>query len=91
MPVVEQAITEDRGDAPDGAYPTLLANNGASHLITGGVYLGASVDDEADGQPDATATSDDNDGNDDEDGVVFTPPLIPGSTANVDDPWGLVI
>jgi hypothetical protein len=62
----------DFGDAPDDAtvpiYPTLLANNGARHGIISGFHLGAGVDAEADGQPDATATGD---GNDDEDGVAI--------------------
>ncbi|NIP24717.1 MAG: hypothetical protein GWN67_29290 [Phycisphaerae bacterium] len=43
-----------------------------------------SLDPEPDGQPDATATGDDNDGNDDEDGVMFTSPIIPGHPATVD-------
>ena len=65
------AVAVDFGDAPD-TYGTLLASNGARHAITGGLYLGVSVDGEIDGQPDATATGDDSDGNDDEDGVVFS-------------------
>jgi len=43
-----------------------------------------SLDPEPDGQPNATATGDDNDGNDDEDGVMFTSPIIPGHPATVD-------
>jgi hypothetical protein len=74
----------DFGDAPDLPYPTLLASNGARHVIVPGFFLGASVDAEPDGQPDATATGDDLDGNDDEDGVVFTSPLTVGSLATVD-------
>ena len=81
----EQTSQEvDFGDAPDPTYPTLLASDGARHVIVSGLYLGAGVDGDADGQPDATATGDDNDGNDDEDGVVFTSSLIPGYTASVD-------
>jgi len=74
----------DFGDAPDPSYPTLMASNGARHVIVPNLYLGAGIDAELDGQPDATATGDDNDGNDDEDGVVFTSSLIPGTTASVD-------
>ena len=74
---------EDFGDAPDPTYPTLLASNGARHVIVPGFFLGASVDPEPDGQPNATATGDDIDGNDDEDGVAFTTLLIPGQPAGV--------
>ena len=68
----------DFGDAPDPSYPTLLASNGASHTIVSGFYLGNSVDGELDGQPNATATGDDTDGNDDEDGVTFNTALFAG-------------
>jgi len=77
----------DWGDAPDTAqtpgYPTLASNNGAYHAISGGLFFGSGVDAESDGQPDTTATGDDNDGNDDEDGVNFTSPLSPGILATV--------
>ncbi|MBU2691779.1 MAG: choice-of-anchor D domain-containing protein, partial [Candidatus Eisenbacteria bacterium] len=73
----------DFGDAPDPAYPTLLANNGARHLIDPDVYLGTQIDAEADGVPDAGAQGDDNNNNDDEDGVLFVSPLIADSTATV--------
>lgn len=71
----------DLGDAPDPAYPTMLASTGACHTIVPGVYLGAVVDAEPDGQPDATATGDDLAGLDDEDGVTFTSPLYAGGMA----------
>ena len=79
----------DFGDAPDGAaaagYPTLLASNGARHTIDHAVFLGAAVDPEPDGQPNAAATGDDLAGiPDDEDGVVFTTALAPGAVAGVD-------
>jgi hypothetical protein len=74
----------DWGDAPDPPYPTLVASTGASHLIVPGVYMGASVDPEPDGQPDPSATGDDLDGNDDEDGVAFPNPFVPGGVTNVD-------
>ncbi len=73
----------DYGDAPDPAYPTLLASNGASHLATGPM-LGTSRDGELDGQPSANADGDDGDGEDDEDGVVFFGPPVPGTAASVD-------
>lgn len=75
---------EDWGDAPDPTYPTLAANNGARHTILAGMYLGAGVDAEANGQPSVGADGDDSNGTDDEDGVVFTSVLAPGATANVD-------
>ena len=74
----------DFGDASDPIYPTLLASNGANHLIDGITFLGSSVDPDPDGQPDPNALGDDNDGNDDEDGVVFTSSLIQGQTVTVD-------
>lgn len=80
-----QAI--DWGDAPDQPYPTLAISNGASHKIlggVGGVYLGAGVDPEPDGQPGENALGDDDDGSDDEDGVSFSSPIIPGMPATVD-------
>ena len=87
----------DFGDAPDSTvipqYPTLLANNGARHTIVPGVYMGFAVvinpDAEPDGQPDPNALGDDNDilyppVNDDEDGVAFVVPLVPGVPSSVD-------
>jgi hypothetical protein len=73
----------DFGDAPDPIYPTLLANDGARHTIVPNVFLGALIDPEADGQPDPNALGDDNDGNDDEDGVVFTSLAVAGNPVNV--------
>ncbi|NQV31364.1 MAG: cadherin-like domain-containing protein [Phycisphaeraceae bacterium] len=78
----------DFGDAPDtarsGGYPTLLANDGARHFHNSNVLLGHRIDAEPDGQPNASATGDDTDaeGNDD-DGVSFTTPLVPGETAGI--------
>ena len=74
----------DYGDAPDEPYRTLSAHHGAVHRIDGVTYLGHSVDGELDGQPTAHADGDDLlDGNDDEDGVIFLTPMIPGSFARV--------
>ena len=70
----------DFGDAPDQPYPTLLASDGARHVIDPLVYMGALIDLEADGQPDATATGDDKAAFDDEDGVAFLGPLIVGQS-----------
>ncbi|HET6428115.1 MAG TPA: GEVED domain-containing protein, partial [Phycisphaerae bacterium] len=60
----------DFGDAPL-PYPTLSADNGASHTSTGQFLLGAQVDREFDGLPDPYAEGDDLAGVDDEDGVDF--------------------
>lgn len=74
----------DYGDAPDAPYFTMAANGGPAHQIVPGMYLGQSIDGEPDGQPNASATGDDSDGNDDEDGVTFPGPLLPGQLAQVD-------
>ena len=89
----EDELERDFGDAPD-PYPTLLANNGARHVISAGVYMGAGVDAEPDGQPDPHARGDDHDldfpgtGNipyppGDEDGVELVTPLVAGMAATV--------
>ena len=72
----------DYGDAPDPTYPTLLANNGARHAISG-PFLGLSVDPDIDGQPNATASGDDLDGNDDEDGVSLTSAVVAGQLSTL--------
>ncbi len=76
------SVPEDFGDAPM-PYPTTLINSGARHTIVAGFHLGASVDYEVDGQPNATATGDDVTDNDDEDGVVFSGNLIPQTEVTV--------
>ena len=84
----------DFGDAPDPGYPTLLASNGARHLMGSGVYLGTCVDAELDGQPSASSDGDDSSGSlltfgtcsvagDDENGVTFTTALNPGNNAGI--------
>ncbi len=77
------SIQEDFGDAPDPTYPTLLASNGARHVIVANVFLGAAIDAEGDGQQDPNALGDDNNGVDDEDGVVFAGPLVAGQPATI--------
>ncbi len=76
------AQQHDFGDAP-ASYATLLANNGARHIIlpSNNPQLGATIDAEADGQPTGGANGDDSNG-DDEDGVII-PTLNPGLTASV--------
>ncbi len=77
----------DCGDAP-APYPTLLAGGiGAFHLLVPGPWLGGagdSPDPDPDGQPDANALGDDNNGAtpDDENGVVF-PMLVVNQATNI--------
>jgi hypothetical protein len=74
----------DFGDAPDGPYPTLLVSSGARHVITPGLLLGTLIDSEMNGQPNPNAIGDDTANLADEDGVMFTPPLLnPGQTSVV--------
>ena len=73
----------DFGDAPD-TYRTRLLSNGARHRIDPDIYLGNSVDAETDGQPSPGAIRDDFNTSDDEDGVRFLTPLIPGTDAKVE-------
>ena len=90
-------IPTDYGDLPN-TYGTTEGNNGPWHYINTNLKLGACVDGETDGQPEAMAGmmtgGDDNtvglatagtcgQGGDDENGVTFTTPLIPGNTACV--------
>jgi hypothetical protein len=72
----------DFGDAPD-TYGTSFARDGARHTVVAGVYLGSRVDPEVDGSPGLAATGDDLQG-DDEDGVVFTAPLVPGGSTTIE-------
>ena len=76
----------DYGDAPDPTYPTLLASDGARHVVlpVDNPTLGTPADTETDGQPSANHNGDDTDGSDDEDGVVFPAILIPGTDGTVE-------
>ena len=101
--VAFQTIGLDFGDLPDSdagvggtavnspSYNTNITTTsgaiGASHIITPGLYIGAGVDYETDGQPSAAADGDDTNDSltgltDDEDGVTF-PTFIPGQSADV--------
>ena len=68
---------QDFGDAP-AQYPTELLNNGASHVIQSGVFLGSRIDRESDGTPSADASADAGD-----DGVEFESSLVPGRDAEI--------
>jgi len=74
----------DLGDLPDSPYPTLVAGNGARHIIDGVTFLGGLVDGEPDGAPSIGADGDDLAGApDDEDGIVFLTPVMPGQQADI--------
>ncbi|MBC8385407.1 MAG: hypothetical protein H8E57_07805 [Candidatus Cloacimonetes bacterium] len=79
---VEEETQEelDFGDAPDPTYPTLSANSGAAHYINSSIVLGVNIDPEPDGWQDPNALGDDNNGIDDEDGVIFMNDFIIGET-----------
>ncbi len=69
----------DWGDAPN-TYLTLLTSNGPRHAtIPNGLRLGASIDADLDGQPNANATGD----GADEDGVTLPPVLVLNTTTNL--------
>ncbi len=76
----------DYGDAPDDRdaprYPTLVGATltpPAAHVLSD-LVLGEKVDGETDGRPDEDAAGD----GDDDDGVTFTTPLLPGQAATVE-------
>ncbi|MCC7373310.1 MAG: HYR domain-containing protein [Verrucomicrobiales bacterium] len=84
-PIVILAPKRDWGDAPAN-YPTTLKDNGPRHTLVDTFHLGKSIDSEDDGQPNDPSTGDDitpKGDVDDEDGVTFTTPLVPGQTAEV--------
>ena len=76
----------DFGDLPDDGtrhYQTLLASDGARHVIVEGApVLGTLIDAEPNGQPGMDASGDDLAGTKDEDGVIV-PLLVPGTTATM--------
>ncbi len=88
VPRITGDFEYDFGDAPDDpdapGYPTLHANGGAYHDVIDGFHLGGLIDGETNGQPTADALGDDNIGLDDEDGVDFPTPLIPGQHATIE-------
>lgn len=79
----------DFGDAPSDAedgvpdYQTLLADDGAFHLIAAELHLGSAIDPEADGRPHGDANGDDQDGSDDEDGVTLPARIARWTTFDV--------
>ena len=81
---LEMAMEYDYGDAPDPTYPTVKLNYGARHILDGITYLGQMVDPEPNGIPGPGADGDDLDNDDDEDGVIFTSPILMGVPATLD-------
>ena len=89
-----KAESLDFGDAPQlqsdllaGGYPTTLSRNGARHGINPNFFLGKLIDGELDGQPSSDALGDDGalaTIPDDEDGVRFVTPLVPGREATIE-------
>jgi uncharacterized delta-60 repeat protein/CSLREA domain-containing protein len=82
-PLMFGNVEMDFGDAPDPTYPTLLASDGARHIVVPGVHLGSLLDAESDGQPDGQAAGDDTHGLEDEDGVSVLWPVAPGYSARL--------
>lgn len=80
----------DYGDAPEdgvlSGYPTTNANEGARHLVPESpeIFLGELVDTEEDGQPSSSASGDDGDGTDDEDGVRPLSTFVFGKEAKIE-------
>ncbi len=79
----------DWGDAP-ASYGTLNADNGARHGLLPNFFLGDAtdtssthLDDEVNGIPSTDADGDDLNGTDDEDGVSFLTPIVPGQQATI--------
>jgi len=73
----------DFGDAPHEGYGTTILWNGAQHLMDSSVYLGQAWDDDYDGQPNLGAQGDDDDGLDDENGIIFSGDLVPGEPSEL--------
>ena len=74
---LDELPTQDFGDAPS-SYPVNLASNGARHTV-GSLFLGASVDTEADGFSSEDASADGSD----EDGVALPNSLSAGQTVSL--------
>ena len=76
-------IRLDFGDLPD-KYSTSMSANGPRHVIDDVTFLGAGVDAESDGKPTITARGDDLTYTDDEDGVTFLTPIMPGQPFTIE-------
>ncbi|MBD3386985.1 T9SS type A sorting domain-containing protein [candidate division KSB1 bacterium] len=81
--VILPANTHDFGDAPD-SYSTTEASGGPSHVPSPRLHLGATMaDTESDAHVSANADGDDNAGADDENGITFVDPFIPGELSRI--------
>lgn len=74
---------DDYGDAPD-SYGTTLANGGPHGIASQSLKLGAEVEFDADGQPNAAADGDDTNRTDDEDGVAGPISVTRGEPSSVE-------
>ena len=84
------AGNRDWGDLPDTGIGTGTANyqtanndSGPSHYRDSNLRLGATLDIESDGQPDATSTGDDLSGTDDEDAIASLPVFARGQSFTI--------
>ena len=80
---IQPPACDDMGDAP-ASYGTTLADDGARHQVVAGLFLGAQIDFDADGQPSAAADGDDTTNLDDEDGVPTPIALEVGGPTTID-------
>lgn len=78
--VLWRSFTYDYGDAPDTAvgvaannYQTTQADNGPRHQATDTLYLGTTIDTEANALQNAAANADDTTDSDDENGILYGP------------------
>jgi len=84
------AGNRDWGDLPDTGigtgtanYQTTNTDSGPSHYRNSNLRLGATLDIDSDGQPDATATGDDLNGTDDEDSITTLPVFARGQSFTI--------
>ncbi len=75
----------DFGDLSGVGFPTTAADNGASHLVVPGIFLGSTVDADPGTLTSSNANADDNSLADDEDGVVMvSDQILTNSTLEID-------
>lgn len=72
------SATIDFGDAPDPSYPSLLANDGARHVV-GTLFLGAGIDAESDALTNSDASGD----GAEDDGISGADVLVRGTTSSI--------